>query len=93
MFRKSQLAINETYHVCTKSIAGYVIFNTDREFQRMHALIQYYQSADVSLRFSHFIETIGVEGFDQKFDQKKEKMVNLLRCVSCCICESCLSRR
>jgi len=41
------------YHVCTKSIAGFTIFNNDREFLRMLETIQYYQVQDTPVCFSY----------------------------------------
>jgi putative transposase len=56
MQRKSPLATGETYHVFNKSIADYVIFNTDSEYDRMIAAIQYYRAENKNLSFSRFIK-------------------------------------
>ena len=41
-YRKIPLAINELYHVCTKSIAGFTIFNNPREYDRMLGAMDFY---------------------------------------------------
>jgi len=33
----------EVYHVTTKSIVGYVIFNNEAKYLKMKQLLQYYQ--------------------------------------------------
>jgi len=45
----------EVYHVTTKSIAGYVIFNNEAEYLRMKQLLQYYQVENPPARFSYFL--------------------------------------
>src|SRR5689334_20349465 len=44
----------EIYHVYTKSIAGFRIFNTDADLSRMRRLLRYYQFRSV-MRFSDFL--------------------------------------
>jgi len=72
MRRKTPLVTGETYHVYTKSIYGYVIFPTEREYNRMMALIKYYRLPQKGPRFSLFIASYSCkkEGF--------EKALNLL---------------
>ena len=48
------MEIDKVYHITTKSIAEYVIFNNETEYLRMKELIQYYQVEDPPLRFSYF---------------------------------------
>lgn len=86
-YRKVQLNNEEFFHVCSKSIAGYVIFNNRNEFLRMIQLIRYYQIRDVSQKFSHFIDNIGIEGFDEKFAMfiNKNAHKKLVRLVAYCL--------
>jgi putative transposase len=51
------LAIGEFYHIYTKSIAGFEIFNSDDEFRRMRSAIKYYLEEDPLLSLSAFIKS------------------------------------
>jgi len=78
--RREVLAKGEFYHICSKSIAGYVIFNHDLEFSRMLSLIRYYQLGEVKVRFSDFIGD-AEESFEEKFQtysRGKEKRVRMI---------------
>lgn len=74
----------KVYHITTKSIAGYVIFNSEREYFRMKQLIQYYQPENPSMRFSYFIRWQKVKnGFVAKKDQQNKK--KLVRIIAYCL--------
>lgn len=80
--RKNPLVTGEVYHVFSKSIAGFVIFNQDDDFLRIKHLLKYYQIKN-ELKFSAFIELRGVinEGFDNFFSiisKDKEKLVQVI---------------
>lgn len=51
-YRKVTLSVGEYYHVFTKSIAGYEIFRNDHEYERMLAVLRFYQSAKKGIKFS-----------------------------------------
>ena len=51
---KGLLVTGEIYHVFTKSIAGFRIFNDSAEFLRMIETIRYYQRKAQSIRLSRF---------------------------------------
>lgn len=61
MKKENLLVTNEYYHVFNKSIAGYKIFNTEQEFERMLCLVRYYQMEEVPVGFSNFIRAEHVE--------------------------------
>jgi len=61
----SFLATGEVYHVFTRSIAGYKIFNNNKEFSRMVNCLSYYKVDDHSVKFSRFIE-YGENGVSQE---------------------------
>ena len=44
--------MEEVYHVFTRSIANFRIFNTDDDFSRMQDVIQYYQAETAPVSFS-----------------------------------------
>ena len=56
MRRKEGLFNDQVYHVFSKSIAGFVIFNSERDFVRMRKVIKFYQVAKQPWCFSRFIE-------------------------------------
>jgi hypothetical protein len=52
------MSLNYVYHIFTKSIAGFVIFNNKEEFIRALKIISYYQfEHDVKLKFSTVFKT------------------------------------
>ena len=52
--RKIVLANSEIYHICSKSIAGFRIFNTNRDFLRMMNLLTYYNTSNPICKYSCF---------------------------------------
>ncbi len=86
MPRKDALVANEVYHVFTKSIAGFVVFNDDEDFMRIKDAVRYYQVKDLTSDFSSFLRRDkNEEGFKQSFlleHSKKDKLANI---VSYCI--------
>lgn len=80
--RKNPLANGEFYHIFTKSIADFHIFNHKNEFSRMIQLLRYYQ-IETGLRFSDFIELKLVEnaGFDialKTFTKEKHHIIQII---------------
>jgi len=55
-FRKDPLISGQFYHVFSRSISGYVIFNNDSEFLRMFNLLNLYRYEDFTYRYSAFID-------------------------------------
>ena len=84
--RRDILTNNEVYHICTKSIAGYEIFNSDRDFERAKHLIKYYQ-IDNDVKFSDFIthKLVQKEGFNNAFDIVKKDKNQLIQIVAYCL--------
>lgn len=70
----------EIYHVTTKSIAEYVIFNNAAEYSRMMQLIKYYQIKNPSVRFSYFIEwwNESKKRANKKYRQNSEKLIKII---------------
>ncbi|MCM8756808.1 MAG: transposase [Candidatus Omnitrophica bacterium] len=83
MSYKDELVTGAIYHVCSKSIAHYQIFNNKDEYLRMYQLIRYYQMYPLPEKFSRFIETDAVNnfGFSPVFNcisKGKEKLVQII---------------
>lgn len=55
-FRKDELKSGEIYHIYSKSIAKFVIFNNETEYSRMLQLFQLYRYADFGYRYSQFLD-------------------------------------
>lgn len=67
--RKNALATGEVYHIFTRSIADYVVFNNASEFDHMKQLIKYFRVINET-KFSDFLElqTVQKEGFNNACD-------------------------
>ncbi len=52
--RKEELVAGEAYHVFSKSIAGFSIFNNESEFLRIVNVLKHYQNRRPILKFSKF---------------------------------------
>lgn len=78
---KNQIPLHTggVFHVFTKSIAGYKIFNTDEEYQRMLTTIEYYQYGRMPLRLSHFLNSDYAQDPDLRFsDMGESKLVKVI---------------
>lgn len=75
--------IDNYYHVFNKSIAGYQIFNNAVEFERMINVLKYYQSANVNISYSKFLE---LPIFDQhQILSRMENDEKLVEIVAYCL--------
>ena len=76
--RKNPLVIGEVYHVFTRSIANFLIFNNAEEFNRVIQLLRYYQFNN-NPKFSDFLaqKSVQIFGFDSalKTITKNEKPI------------------
>ena len=80
--RKDLLVTGETYHIFSRSIADFRIFNNKKEFERMLQLMKYYRTEN-GLRFSDFIELkmvqhYGLEDALNIFTQNKNQLIKIL---------------
>ena len=57
MLRATPLVNHAVYHVFNKSIAGYRIFNSNAEYQRMLGCIKHYQSRERTQSYSKVLKT------------------------------------
>lgn len=83
MARKEKLVVGEIYHIFTKSIAGFKIFNNEIEYSRAKNMLRYFQIQNMPIRFSRFmeLEKVEEEGFNKyfvSFIQDKEKLVQII---------------
>lgn len=66
------------YHVFTKSIAGFVIFRSSSDYERMISQLKYYEMGNPPTRFSHFLELKDKECFYNRFLFDKENLVEII---------------
>lgn len=83
MLRKDNLENNQTYHIFTRSIAEFRIFNYAEEFERMINLFQFFSVSEPPSKFSRFLqlEIVQQNGFQICFDKiasEQEKIVSII---------------
>lgn len=54
--RKEPLATNYYYHIYTRSISKYIVFNNKEEYNRLYQLLYNYRFTDFKYKFSRFLE-------------------------------------
>jgi putative transposase len=86
-YRKDPLVTGNVYHILTKSIAGFKIFNINSDFLRIKRALQYYQVKNHVLKFSQFLtlKEVKKKGFDKcvsSIISPKDK--NLIQIVAYC---------
>lgn len=78
-YRKEPLATGHYYHIFTRSIAKYVVFNDQDDYGRFNELINLYRFKDFNYKYSSFLylktemQEIVVNGLD-----KNEKLVEIV---------------
>jgi len=81
------LVNGETYHIFSRSIADFIIFNEVRDYERMVRLFRYYQAEDSVMKFSVFSRLSGTqkEGFYSAFNKIAINQENLVQIVAYCL--------
>lgn len=71
---------DKIYHIMTKSIARYVIFNNEEEYLRMKQLIRYYQVVNPPVKYSYFAiwQKNKDELISAKDYQSKKRLVRII---------------
>ena len=82
--RKIPLATDCYYHVYSRSIAGYVIFNEPADFYRMIELFDLYRYIDFNYRYSRFCELESVLQ-NQILKNIKVSSGNLVDIIAYCV--------
>ncbi len=71
--------LNQFYHVMTKSIAGYVVFKADSDYQRMLEMMEFYNHNALPIRFSYYYQFKDSELFKKRFDLSKyDRLVDII---------------
>lgn len=87
MRRVQKLTTGETYHVFSKSIEGFKIFNYEVEFLRMTDMMRYFQLEGLSCGFARFIQIQGLNSSNAKDEiiLLSKKHGKLVKIVSFCL--------
>jgi len=87
MPRKYPLITSQTYHIFSRSIANFKIFNITQDFQRMIKLFYYFQIKNPPTKFSYFIrykEAKSLDFFDL-FDSLTKDHPKLIQIIAYCL--------
>ncbi len=81
--RKEKLAKNQVYHIFSRSIAEFKIFNNTEDYLRMLDLLQFFSIFSPPCKFSNFLklQIVQQDGFQVYFDKiaaDQEKIISLV---------------
>lgn len=79
MYRKTQLCTGEVYHIYTRSIAGFVLFNHPNEYARMRSTLEYSIPIEVPVCYSRYRILLASGKLEQS--RQYAKAVNHEPCV------------
>ena len=87
MSRKFLLAQGQIYHIFSRSIAGFQIFNNNSDYQRILQLLKYFQIKEPPTKFSFFLELKQVQqnGFFSYFDSIAKSQTNIIQIFAYCL--------
>lgn len=83
--RKHVLAVGEVYHIFTRSIADYKVFNNNSDFERMQRLIKFFE-VENEIKFSDFLDLrlVQKEGFNNACNIIAKDKINLVQIIAYC---------
>ena len=86
MPRKHKLVSGETYHIYSKSIAGFKIFNKTKDYTRAMNMMRYYQVKEIQYPYSTFIKLKGVleDSFINYFKNEYGEHENIVQIICYC---------
>lgn len=87
MKRKVELVQDQIYHIFSRSIAEYVIFNDALDYQRMLYLIIYFQIKKPPTSFSTYLrlEKVQYDGFINCFAAISQGQTKIVQIISYCL--------
>lgn len=82
--RKDLLVTGEVYHIFSRSIANFIIFNNDYDYERMRQLFQYYKINNDNIKYSDFVNYKFVDsgGFYNTFNEIKKNKEQLVQIIA-----------
>ncbi|MDP2641474.1 MAG: transposase [Candidatus Yanofskybacteria bacterium] len=86
MQRKNPIITGNVYHVMNKSIAGYQIFSSDVEYQRMMQIIRFFSYKGNLPKFSQFtnLSIVQEEGFEKCLKELVNEETKLIQAIAYC---------
>lgn len=87
MERKNTLATGEIYHIFTRSIADFKVFNNSKDYERMLKLFYFFQVEKPPIKFSNFVNAKSVQqvGFQNSFDSLTEGCDKIVQIIAYCL--------
>ncbi len=88
MKRKNPLSTGNVYHILNKSIAGYKIFTSYKDYSRMTQMWQFFAVEDKELpRFARFLEIAGIQNksFEELFFDRTKDSGKAVQIIAYCI--------
>lgn len=87
MRRKNQLENGQVYHIYSRSIADFKIFNAMNDYQRMLNLILFYQLEAPPTKYSEFIKLTSVQqfGFRKCLDSLAKEQDKIVQIIAYCL--------
>ena len=79
------MVAGQIYHVFNASMANFTIFRSDSDFDRMMALIQYYQVARPARKFSEYIKSFSSKEYVPITYLSRSDCTKLVEIISYCI--------
>lgn len=75
------------FHIISRSIAGYQIFNKDKDFLRMTMAMRFYQIQEPPAKFSTFLglKTTKKYGFDEYFQEITKNNQKTVKIIAFCL--------
>ncbi|RMG00715.1 MAG: hypothetical protein D6726_10860 [Nitrospirae bacterium] len=76
--RKQPLVTGSIYHVFNKSISGYRIFRTKKDYNRMLEMIKFYKYESPPVRFSAYINRKNKDSFFERYFTDREHLIEVI---------------
>lgn len=85
--RKDLLTTGEIYHIFSRSIADFIIFNNNHDYERMRQVIQYYKINNNNIRYSDFsnLKSVNKAGFYNTLEIIKKDKKEFIQLVAYCL--------
>lgn len=82
--RKAELVNDSVYHIFSRSISGYIVFNNKREYARIIDLLNIYRYKDFNYQYSLF-KRLSVSAQENIIKSLKTKNDTLVEIIAYCI--------
>lgn len=86
MNKENPLVNDSVYHIVSRSIAKFQIYNSDDDYSRMVQLLRFYQIAEPPTKYSMFLklEAVQLLGFDQFFNTVSKGQKHIVQIIAYC---------